>query len=113
MRTEVKQENWHWIPSNTKNKSQRERNEHVKAIDAKTKSKKVAEPVDRELEPTEEPFPSWLEDKQKHDEAEFVIFLNIIKSLNVNLSLIELIEKFPKYAKYLKENMSRHRKLKT
>ncbi|KAA3479885.1 Integrase, catalytic core [Gossypium australe] len=38
-------------------------------------------------------------------------FLNLFKSLNVNLSLLELIDKTPKYAKYLKEIMARHKKM--
>lgn len=55
---------------------------------------------------------SWLEEK-KWDEDEFVSFLHLFKSLNVNLPLIDLIEKVPKYAKYPKEMMSRSRKMKT
>lgn len=57
-------------------------------------------------------FPSKVEEKQKWDEGEFVSFLNLFKTLNVNLPLIELIEKAPKYAKFLKEFMSRHKKIK-
>lgn len=44
------------------------------------------------------------------DEDKFVIFLNLFKTLNVNLQLIEQIEKVPKYAKFLKEIMSMRRK---
>ncbi|KAA3487165.1 bromodomain-containing protein [Gossypium australe] len=58
------------------------------------------------------PFPSRIKDKRRRDEADFVSFLNLFKSLNVNLPLLELIDKIPKYAKYLKEIMSRHKKLK-
>ncbi|TYJ39997.1 hypothetical protein E1A91_A04G108600v1, partial [Gossypium mustelinum] len=39
-------------------------------------------------------------------------FLNLFKSLNVNLPLIDLIEKVSKYAKYLKEIISKRRKVK-
>lgn len=46
------------------------------------------------------------------DDNEFVNFLNLFKTLNVNLPLIELIEKIPKYAKFLKEIISRHKKIK-
>ncbi|KAA3483659.1 hypothetical protein EPI10_005809 [Gossypium australe] len=45
------------------------------------------------------------------DEAKFVSFLNIF-TLNVNFSLLEINDMIPKYAKYLKEIMSRHKKLK-
>ncbi|KAA3480054.1 Transposon Ty3-I Gag-Pol polyprotein [Gossypium australe] len=38
-------------------------------------------------------------------------FLNLFKSFNVNLPLLELIDKIPKYAKYLKEIMARHKKI--
>jgi len=58
------------------------------------------------------PFPSRLEDKQRKDEEEFISFLNLFKSLNINFPLLELIEKIPKYVKYLKEIISRHTKLK-
>ncbi|KAA3487784.1 hypothetical protein EPI10_031589 [Gossypium australe] len=57
-------------------------------------------------------FTSRLEEKQKQHDEEFVSFLNLFKTLNVNLPLIELIEKVPKYAKFLKEIMSTHRKIK-
>ncbi|KAA3473998.1 acidic leucine-rich nuclear phosphoprotein 32 family member B-like [Gossypium australe] len=43
---------------------------------------------------------------------EFVSFLNLFQTLNVNLTLIELIEKVPKYTKFLKEIMFRRRKIK-
>ncbi|KAA3477844.1 bromodomain-containing protein [Gossypium australe] len=57
------------------------------------------------------PFPSRLEDKKRKDE-EFASFPNLFKSLNVNIPLLELIDKILKYFKYLKEIMSRHKKLK-
>ncbi|KAA3472817.1 acidic leucine-rich nuclear phosphoprotein 32 family member B-like [Gossypium australe] len=47
-----------------------------------------------EQEPEEILFPSRLEEKQKQDEDELVSFLNLFKTLNVNLPLIELIDKF-------------------
>ncbi|KAA3470924.1 reverse transcriptase [Gossypium australe] len=72
--------------------------------------------ANKELEleklPESVPFPSRLEERQKWDEDEFVSFLNLFKTLNVNLPLIELIEKVPKYAKFLKEIMSGRRKIK-
>ncbi|KAA3460911.1 reverse transcriptase [Gossypium australe] len=56
-------------------------------------------------------FPSRLKDKQIRDEKEFVSFLNLFKSFNVNLALLELIDRIPKYEKYLKEIMSRYKRL--
>lgn len=46
------------------------------------------------------------------DEADFVSFLNLFKSLNANLLLLELIDKIPKYVKYQKEIMKQYRKMK-
>lgn len=42
------------------------------------------------------PFPLKLKDKKKRDNAKFVSFLNLFKSLNMNLPLIELIDKIIK-----------------
>ncbi|KAA3483041.1 reverse transcriptase [Gossypium australe] len=61
---------------------------------------------------TEVPFPSRLGKKQRWDEDEFVSFLNLFKTLNINFPLIELIEKVPKYTQFLKEIMSSCRKIK-
>ncbi|KAA3484988.1 bromodomain-containing protein [Gossypium australe] len=57
------------------------------------------------------PFPSRLEEKKKWNDNEFVSFPNLSKTLNVNLPLIELVEKVPKYAKFLKEMIASVRKL--
>lgn len=66
----------------------------------------------KDADVTQIPFPSRLEERQKQDEDEFVSFLNFFKIINVNLPLIELIEKVPKYNKILKDIMSRRRKIK-
>ncbi|MBA0846683.1 hypothetical protein Goshw_005580 [Gossypium schwendimanii] len=57
------------------------------------------------------PFPSRLEEKKKRDDKEFIDFLKMFKALNVNLPLLELLEKIHKYAKFLKDVMSRWRKI--
>ncbi|KAA3474464.1 DNA damage-inducible protein 1-like [Gossypium australe] len=54
-------------------------------------------------------FLSCLEEKK--EDAEFIDFLKMFKALNVNLPLLELIEKMLKYAKFLREVMSRQRKI--
>ncbi|KAA3474241.1 bromodomain-containing protein [Gossypium australe] len=53
----------------------------------------------KDLAITQVPFPSRLEERQKRDADEFVSFLNLFKTLNVNLPLIELIEKVPEHRK--------------
>ncbi|KAA3465702.1 Integrase, catalytic core [Gossypium australe] len=75
------------IPRNTENNPKREGMEYVKVI-------------------------MLCSNKLKQDEVEFASFLNLFKSLNDNLPLVELIEKVPKYTIYLKEIMSRLRKIK-
>ncbi|KAA3484451.1 Auxin response factor 4 [Gossypium australe] len=51
-------------------------------------------------------------DKQKRDEVDLINFLNLFKTLNVNLLLLELIDEILKYAKYLKEFMACYKKVK-
>ncbi|KAA3461948.1 acidic leucine-rich nuclear phosphoprotein 32 family member B-like [Gossypium australe] len=72
MMSDIKRQIGTGIPSNIEDNPQREGKEHVKAI---------------ALRPSK-------------DEDEFVSFLNLFKTLNVNLPLIELIEKVPKYTKF-------------
>ncbi|KAG8480822.1 hypothetical protein CXB51_025565 [Gossypium anomalum] len=55
--------------------------------------------------------PSTTKDKQNRDNVDFVKFLNLFISLNVDLPLLEIINKIPKYAKYLKKIMKQHRKM--
>ncbi|KAA3484449.1 Transposon Ty3-I Gag-Pol polyprotein [Gossypium australe] len=81
-------ENGQVLPNNTENNPQRDGKEHIKAIVA----------IEKKIEVIK-------------DKANFVSFLNLFKSLNVNLSLLELIDKILKYAKYLKEIMARHKKI--
>ncbi|KAA3479631.1 bromodomain-containing protein [Gossypium australe] len=114
------------IPSNTENNSRREGKEHVKAI-ALRSSKVLSSPEnptqemnkentddlqEEPLEADDEPELEEVRRKAKTDEDKFVSFLNLFKTLNVNLPLIEVIEKVPKYFKFLKEIMFRCRKIK-
>ncbi|KAA3479787.1 DNA damage-inducible protein 1-like [Gossypium australe] len=55
------------------------------------------------LSPKPIPFLSRLEEKKKWDKQEFGDFFKMFKALNVNIPLLELIEKMPKYAKFLKD----------
>ncbi|KAA3466268.1 UPF0746 protein [Gossypium australe] len=74
--------------------------------------------VENGLELEEEKAPAAKTGKETSKDAEimkdkdkFVCFLNLFKTLNVNLPLIELIEKVPKYTKLLKEMMARRKKI--
>lgn len=89
------------------------------AIDDKVKiSKEIPPMVEPEKNSTKDvmvtkiPFPSIIEENKKQDDDKFVSFLNLYKPFNVNLPLIELIEKVPKDAKFLKETMSKRKKIK-
>ncbi|KAA3484741.1 acidic leucine-rich nuclear phosphoprotein 32 family member B-like [Gossypium australe] len=95
------------ISGNTENNPRGEGKEHVKVIALHLGEilKKVTKPVD---EPKEK-----LMGESALTREEFVSFLNLFKSLNVNLPLLDLIEKVLKCAKYLKEIMSKCRKIKT
>ncbi|KAL5574309.1 hypothetical protein UlMin_023906 [Ulmus minor] len=55
------------------------------------------------------PFPQRLR-KQKLDN-QFSKFLNIFKSLHINLPFVDMLEQMPKYVKFLKDILSNKRKL--
>ncbi|KAA3488126.1 hypothetical protein EPI10_031901 [Gossypium australe] len=67
--------------------------EHHEPVEEKTEL--VSDSIISNSSTTKVPFSTRLDDKQKRDE-----------SLNVNLPLLELINRNPKYAKYLKEVMA-------
>ncbi|KAA3483597.1 acidic leucine-rich nuclear phosphoprotein 32 family member B-like [Gossypium australe] len=88
-----------YIPSYTENNPRKEGKEqnakvHPKKsqeIDQEPKPEEVTEPPTEPKEKVKEkaaniqvPFPSRLEEKQKWDDDEFVSFLNLFKTLNVN-----------------------------
>ncbi|KAL5549750.1 hypothetical protein UlMin_004981 [Ulmus minor] len=118
------------FPSNT----ERNPREEAKAITlrsgkelekSKEASKQVIEentsvPKDQDATPTiEQPFPKpssnavpfpqrlW---KQNLDK-QFSKFIDIFKSLHINLPFVDILEKMPKYAKFLKEVLSNKRRL--
>ena len=55
------------------------------------------------------PFPQRL--KKKNVDDQFSKFLSIFKQLHINIPLIEALEQMPKYAKFLKDIISKMRKL--
>ncbi|KAL5560339.1 hypothetical protein UlMin_036550 [Ulmus minor] len=48
--------------------------------------------------------------RKKNLDKQFSKFLNIFKSLHINLPFIEMLEQMPKYAKFLKDVLSNKRK---
>ncbi|KAL5573280.1 hypothetical protein UlMin_022877 [Ulmus minor] len=55
------------------------------------------------------PFPQRL--KKQNLDKQFSKFLNIFKSLHINLPFVDMLEQMPKYAKFLKDILSNKRKL--
>ena len=55
------------------------------------------------------PFPQRL--KKNYVDDQFSKFLSIFKQLHINIPLIEALEQMPKYAKFLKDIISKKRKL--
>ncbi|XP_022867336.1 uncharacterized protein LOC111387049 [Olea europaea var. sylvestris] len=68
---------------------------------------KTTAPINPHVPPV--PFPQRLQ-KMKLEE-QFVRFLDIFKKLHVNIPLIEAISQIPNYAKFLKEILSKKRRL--
>src|SRR3954464_15180372 len=55
------------------------------------------------------PFPSSL--RKQVDDENYKKFLNIFRSLRINIPLADALEQMPKYAKYLKDIITKKRKL--
>ncbi|KAL5554412.1 hypothetical protein UlMin_041813 [Ulmus minor] len=55
------------------------------------------------------PFPQRL--RKQNLDKQFSKFLNIFKSLHINLPFVDMLEQMPKYAKFLKDILSKKRKL--
>ncbi|WP_198155488.1 retropepsin-like aspartic protease, partial [Candidatus Burkholderia verschuerenii] len=55
------------------------------------------------------PFPQRLQ--KKKDDDQFVKFLDMLKKLHINISFIETLEQIPKYVKYMKDVLTRKKKL--
>ncbi|KAA3466494.1 putative DNA-directed RNA polymerase subunit delta [Gossypium australe] len=101
------------IPSNTENYPQKDGKEIVNAIalqSSKTLDNSCA-PIQKD-EDVQKPINKPLDETKLEELVEQVVGPVVQPSLNVNLPLLELIDKIPKYFKYLKKIMSRHKKLK-
>ncbi|XP_015944818.1 uncharacterized protein LOC107469948 [Arachis duranensis] len=57
--------------------------------------------------PPKAPYPQQL--KKKGDDSQFSRFLEIFKRLQINIPFAEVIEQMPRYAKFLKELMTKKR----
>ncbi|KAL5550170.1 hypothetical protein UlMin_000346 [Ulmus minor] len=55
------------------------------------------------------PFPQRL--RKQNLDKQFSKFIDIFKSLHINLPFVDMLEQMPKYAKFLKEVLSNKRKL--
>ncbi|XP_024984087.1 uncharacterized protein LOC112520013 [Cynara cardunculus var. scolymus] len=55
------------------------------------------------------PFPQRL--RNQKEELQFKKFLDVFKQLHINISLVEAIEQMPSYAKFLKDILSKKKKL--
>ncbi|KAL5569930.1 hypothetical protein UlMin_026505 [Ulmus minor] len=55
------------------------------------------------------PFPQRL--RKQNLDKQFSKFIDIFKSLHINLSFVDMLEQIPKYAKFLKEFLSNKKKL--
>ncbi|KAK8578732.1 hypothetical protein V6N12_069076 [Hibiscus sabdariffa] len=55
------------------------------------------------------PFPQWLK-KQKQD-YQFKKFFDILKQVHINLPLVEALQQMPNYAKFLKDMVSRKKRI--
>ena len=55
------------------------------------------------------PFPQRL--KKIHEEKQFSKFLDVLKQLHINVPLIEALQQMPNYAKFMKDVLSKRRRL--
>ncbi|KAI3719843.1 hypothetical protein L6452_20748 [Arctium lappa] len=77
----------------------------IKEPSCSTHTKKaVIEPI-----PSYVPFPQRL--KNQKEELQFKKFLDVFKELHINIPLVEAIEQMPSYAKFLKDILSKKKKL--
>ncbi|KAA3487850.1 myb-like protein A [Gossypium australe] len=79
---------------------------HTPSVVDKVQEEVESEPAKRSI-----PFPSRLEERKKKENKKFLNFLNMFKTLNVNIPLLELLDKMPKYTKFLRDVISRRKKI--
>src|SRR5436853_7140173 len=84
--------------------------EEARAREEKEKERKrIDEEVERYKEKYDRiPFPNRL--KKQAEEKHYKKFLNMFRSLHINIPLADALEQMPKYAKYLKDILTKKRK---
>ncbi|XP_020236625.1 uncharacterized protein LOC109816146 [Cajanus cajan] len=93
---------------NEKNKKESEKNESRDG-DVKEESKKKGREVSRPPPVKNLPYPHAPSKKDK--ERQFARFLDIIKRLQINIPFAEALEQMPSYARFMKELLTKKRKL--
>src|SRR5438270_9228226 len=63
----------------------------------------------RDFKETQVPFPSRL--RKQTEDKQYLKFLNMFRSLHINIPFADMLEHMPKYAKFLKELVSKKKKL--
>ncbi|MCQ7416373.1 retropepsin-like domain-containing protein, partial [Salmonella enterica] len=61
------------------------------------------------FKPPPPPFPQRL--KQKNQDGQFKKFLEVLKQLHINIPLVEALEQMPNYVKFLKDILTKKRRL--
>ncbi|XP_039060467.1 uncharacterized protein LOC120204447 [Hibiscus syriacus] len=92
---------------------EKERNEgstsqHTNSEKLFAKEKVASPPVENKVRPPP-PFPQWL--KKHNDENHFKRFVDVLDQLHINVPLLGAIEKMPSYAKFLKDIVTKKRKV--
>ncbi|XP_020238435.1 uncharacterized protein LOC109817567 [Cajanus cajan] len=96
------------VEKNEKNKKESEKNENRDG-DVKEESKKKGKEVVRPPPMKNLPYPHAPSKKDK--ERQFARFFDIIKRLQINIPFTEALEQMPSYARFMKEHLTKKRKL--
>lgn len=72
------------------------------------KKNEVVSPT-KKVQPPPLPFPQKF--KKKQEDEYFVKFLSFAKQVHINLTLVDILQGIPRYAKYVKEIVANRRRL--
>ena len=84
-------------------------NEAVAPTQNMTKEKQSAQPATAQQFRHPPPFPQRFQ-KQQQDK-QFSKILGVLKQLHINISFVEVLEKIPNYVKFLKDILTKKRRL--
>ncbi|KAM6594465.1 hypothetical protein CsatA_002168 [Cannabis sativa] len=99
------------LPSDTEN-PRRDGKEHCKAVtlrSGKIIESNVAAKGKKPLQKPPLPFPQRF--KKQQDDGQFRRFLDVLKQLHINIPLVEALEQMPTYVKFLKDILTKKRRL--